>query len=202
VDDLAGLELRILFESKLIGFCACFAFGMLVHSVYQKKKKQHQQLQWRQQRESEGGEFSSSSEGRFYAVRFRPNTEIKAALEQFVKDNEIRAGGIVSCVGSTAKATLRLSNAKAGNAGPLLETKTMCEIVSFSGTVSSTGGMHVHMSLGDDKGQVIGGHLISALVNTTCELVIVDLIDCDFDRVMDKETGFKEMEVVRTKRFS
>ncbi len=40
-----------------------------------------------------------------------------------------------------------------------------------------------------------GGHLMSAVVHTTCELVLLHLLDFDFKREMDEATGYKELVV-------
>lgn len=65
------------------------------------------------------------------------------------------------------------------------------EIVSLTGTINTMGGelyTHIHMSAGNDKGQVFGGHLNRAVVSATCELVI-DIIDGVVDRAFDEGTG-------------
>ena len=65
------------------------------------------------------------------------------------------------------------------------------EIVSLTGTVSTMNGefyAHIHMSAGDDKGSVFGGHLNAALVSATCEMVI-RVIDGQVDRCFDEEIG-------------
>lgn len=49
------------------------------------------------------------------------------------------------------------------------------EIVSLTGTVTTKAGAcyaHLHMSAGDDKGLVVGGHLNEARVSATCEMVV------------------------------
>ena len=65
------------------------------------------------------------------------------------------------------------------------------EIVSLVGTISTMNGeiyCHFHMSAGDDKGQVFGGHLNKAIVSATCELVMT-IIDGEVDRKFDEEIG-------------
>ena len=65
------------------------------------------------------------------------------------------------------------------------------EIVSLTGTVSTMNGafyQHLHMSAGDDKGHVFGGHLNKAVVSATCEMVI-RVIDGLVDRYHDEEVG-------------
>ena len=71
------------------------------------------------------------------------------------------------------------------------EFKGYFEIVSLTGTINTMDGefyTHIHMSAGNDKGEVFGGHLNKAIVSATCEMVI-DIIDGNVDRNYDEETG-------------
>ena len=65
------------------------------------------------------------------------------------------------------------------------------EIVSLTGTINTMDGAfycHLHMSAGNDKGEVFGGHLNRAVVSATCEMVIT-LVDGTVDRAFDVEIG-------------
>lgn len=63
------------------------------------------------------------------------------------------------------------------------------------GTVSING-CHIHISLGDKDGSVIGGHLVEGcLVNTTAEICIEELNEYKFTRELDENTGYKELIV-------
>ena len=65
------------------------------------------------------------------------------------------------------------------------------EIVSLTGTINTMNGAfytHLHMSAGNDKGEVFGGHLNRAVVSATCEMV-VDVLDGTVDRQYDPVTG-------------
>lgn len=65
------------------------------------------------------------------------------------------------------------------------------EIVSLTGTINTMNGdyySHLHMSAGDNKGMVFGGHLNKAVISATCELVI-NIIDGSVDRYKDDATG-------------
>lgn len=65
------------------------------------------------------------------------------------------------------------------------------EIVSLTGTINTMNGepyIHIHMSAGNDKGEVYGGHLNKAVVSATCEMVM-NVIDGAVDRYFDEEIG-------------
>ncbi len=65
------------------------------------------------------------------------------------------------------------------------------EIVSLTGTINTMNDdfyAHLHMSAGNDKGEVFGGHLNRAIVSATCEMII-NIIDGKVDRYHDDEIG-------------
>ena len=65
------------------------------------------------------------------------------------------------------------------------------EIVSLTGTITTMDGqfyLHLHMSAGDSKGAVFGGHLNKAVISATCEMVI-HVINGTVERYHDPEIG-------------
>ena len=65
------------------------------------------------------------------------------------------------------------------------------EIVSLTGTVTTQDGKfyaHLHMSAGDREGKVFGGHLNSATVSATCEMVVW-VLDGRVERQFDEQVG-------------
>ncbi|MBS4980456.1 MAG: DNA-binding protein [Lachnospiraceae bacterium] len=65
------------------------------------------------------------------------------------------------------------------------------EIVSLTGTINTMNDefyCHLHMSAGNEKGEVFGGHLNRAVISATCEMVI-NVIDGKVDRYRDEEIG-------------
>ena len=74
------------------------------------------------------------------------------------------------------------------------------EIVSLVGTVSGGEGGHLHISLSDSKGKVIGGHVVGDLfIYTTAEVVLGECERVRFEREDDKETGYNELVVYAEK---
>ena len=65
------------------------------------------------------------------------------------------------------------------------------EIVSLAGTINTKDDefyCHLHLSAGNDKGEVFGGHLNRAVVSATCEM-IVTCIDGRVERQFSDEIG-------------
>lgn len=76
--------------------------------------------------------------------------------------------------------------------------KEHMEIVSLVGTLSSTSGHHLHISLSNKDGQVFGGHVFGELnVFTTAEVVIGECVDLNFLRQFDHQSGYDELVVNR-----
>lgn len=68
------------------------------------------------------------------------------------------------------------------------------EIISLVGTISANG--HLHGSLSDKDGHVIGGHIVGDLfVYTTAEIVIGECSALKFKREHDYQSGYKELVV-------
>lgn len=65
------------------------------------------------------------------------------------------------------------------------------EIVSLTGGVTRMKGapyLHLHMSVADRDGTVVGGHLDRAVVSATCEIML-DVADGSVDRAFDADIG-------------
>ena len=135
---------------------------------------------------------SASGRLKTYALRLRPGQDLRRELEGFAKARGLRAGFVLTAVGSLTKAALRLADQPDATA---FEGKF--EIVSLVGTLSPDG-VHLHASLSDKTGRTIGGHLVEGcVIYTTAELVIGEIEGVEFTREQDAETGYKELRVRR-----
>ena len=133
-----------------------------------------------------------------FALRLCPGDDLIKSLLEYIQSKSISAAFILTCVGSLRQAKVRLAGASASAEEEFIVINEPVEIVSLVGTLSSLGGMHIHVSLADSKGKVVGGHLTSesAIVHTTVELVIGSCDNLSFCRKFDNSTGYKELHIV------
>ena len=125
-----------------------------------------------------------------FALRLHPKQDLKKELIKFTKDNNIQAGFILTCVGSLSRATLRMADETI-----IKDFEKRFEINSLVGTLSQDGA-HLHISLSDETGAEIGGHVKDGcLIYVTAEIIIGELEDAKFSREFDGQTGFKELVI-------
>mgnify|MGYP003289285828 FL=1 len=127
--------------------------------------------------------------GNTIVARIDRGEEILTALQEIAEAEDIRLASI-SALGATNDFTVGVYNVdeKQYHAN---DFKGNFEIVSLTGTVSTMDGRfyaHLHMSAGDEKGQVFGGHLNRAVVSAVCEMVIT-VIDGTVGRSFSPEIG-------------
>lgn len=137
----------------------------------------------------------TSQQQNMYVLRLKPHADLKQSIAEFAKANSIKAGVIVTCVGSLEQYNLRFANQPDGS-----KATGHFEVLSLSGTFSDSG-LHLHLSVADSLGKTIGGHLLDEnLVYTTIELVVADLSDLEFTREVDSAYGYPELAIKRKKK--
>ncbi len=125
-----------------------------------------------------------------HAFRLKPGQDLRKEIEAYVKENNITAGWMATCVGSLTNYNIRFANQQNGNTGT-----GHFEIVSLVGTVS-TNGSHIHISVSDSTGRTIGGHLLQGnIIYTTAEIVIQSSPNLIFKREKDGSTAWEELQV-------
>ena len=102
----------------------------------------------------------------YKCFRLTKGMDLKKEIENYAIDNKV-SGVIISCVGSLSKLVIRLADGKS-----ILEKEDSFEIVSITGTLSQDG-VHIHISVSDNNGNTIGGHLKDGcIINTTAEVCL------------------------------
>ena len=113
--------------------------------------------------------------------------ELKSEILSISNENNINAGIILSSAGSLSKLKIRLDDGI-----KIFEVVEPLEIISLNGTISKER-IHLHISCSKTNGEVIGGHLIEGVINTTCELVIGIIETVSFKGEFDEKTGYNEL---------
>jgi uncharacterized protein len=125
-------------------------------------------------------------------VRLSPGADLRLALETLLRQHGASAAYVLQGIGSLSVAQLRL----AGRPAPS-ELRGDLEILTLAGSLSPDGA-HLHMSVSDADGRVIGGHACAGCtVRTTAEILIALLPQHRFRRALDDDTGFPELSIAR-----
>jgi predicted DNA-binding protein with PD1-like motif len=131
-----------------------------------------------------------SNHERVVAFRLKPGEDLQKGIEKVVKQYDIKAGWINTCVGSLTNYQIRFANQPKSDSG-----SGHFEIVSLVGTLSVMGS-HIHLSLSDSTGKTIGGHLMEGCkIYTTAEIVVTASDRFDFEREEDGTTPWKELQI-------
>lgn len=138
---------------------------------------------------------------RTHALRLAPGDDLKRAILEFCAARKLPNAFVLTCVGSLRAAKLRLANhtslLRASSNAVLDLPNQKFEICSLVGTVSRMGeGCHLHVSLADARGDVVGGHALDGCeVFTTCEIVLGSASEFVFTRELDPRTGYDELVI-------
>jgi uncharacterized protein len=128
---------------------------------------------------------------KIFALRLKPDQDLRESLQEFAQDNSIQAGFILTAIGSLKQATIRFTNQSNSTAleGPF-------EIISLAGTLSIYG-VHLHIAISNETGEIIGGHLSNgSIIYTTAEIVMGESKKFIFCRKFDEQTGYNELKIL------
>ncbi len=126
-------------------------------------------------------------------IRLLPGADLRRAIEDAVAAAGWGSAFVVAGIGSLSAAQIRF--AAAADATPL---RRDLEIVGLAGTVSPDGA-HLHITVADSGGAVLGGHVAyGCVVRTTAELLLASSAEWSLARRLDPATGYCELVVTRT----
>ena len=121
-------------------------------------------------------------------LRLQPGEEVRTTLREWLSAQRIDAAAITCAVGSLTHAHIRYANRADG-----IMTTADLEVLSLSGTLSIHG-MHLHLSVADRDGKMLGGHMLDGcIVRTTLELVLQEIDGVRMLRIKDEQSGYEEL---------
>jgi len=124
------------------------------------------------------------------ALRLDPGDDLRAAVVAALLASGHEAGYVLQGIGSLSVAQLRY----AGQPQPDTLRGDL-EILTLAGSISADGA-HLHMSVSDAQGRVLGGHVCAGcVVRTTAELLLALLSGQRFTRELDQRTGYPELKI-------
>jgi predicted DNA-binding protein with PD1-like motif len=129
-------------------------------------------------------------------LRLGSGEDLRAALEAVLQRAECagyEAAFVTAGIGSLERAQIRYAGRPAPEtiAGDL-------EILTLSGSLARHGA-HLHISVADPAGRVIGGHVAhGCVIRTTAEILVTLLPGWSFTRAPDTTTGYDELVVRST----
>ena len=127
--------------------------------------------------------------GRTYIFRMKKGEDLLAAIVDFCPDNQIKCG-VINAIGAVQNATMGYYNQKKKKYDKHVLDEEL-EIASLMGNVSIMDNrpmVHAHITLSDDEGGIIGGHLMSGTKIFACEIFIQELVGNPKVRKKDKAT--------------
>lgn len=127
--------------------------------------------------------------GNKYILRLEQGEEVVTKLKEFCKEQNIKLGWIkgIGAVNEVKVGIFKVDE-------KVYYTKELrgdYEITSLLGNISTMDGevyLHLHINLSDDEYKTYGGHLDSAIISATGELVI-EAIDGIVDREFNQDIG-------------
>ena len=127
---------------------------------------------------------------RNYTFRLKAGQDLFDSISLFLQENQVQAGCILSGVGSLTHVALRFANQENH-----ANFEGYFEIVSITGTVSIHGS-HLHLSVSNEEGTTIGGHLdLGCKIYTTAEIVIAAFEDVVYKREYAQDSGYEELVI-------
>lgn len=134
--------------------------------------------------------------GNDIVLRLDPGEEVCASVLAVAKKENIPCAS-VSAIGATNDFTVGVFDLTKKSYDLFKYDDGNYEIASLTGSLSTMNGepyQHLHMVCAGGKGQVAAGHLVSATISLTAEIMI-HVIDMKAERVKNPDIGINQITV-------
>ncbi len=128
--------------------------------------------------------------GRCWIGRLPFKGDLLASLEAFAVEKQVQAGW-VNVIGAVEKAVTGFYDQEKREYNHLQFDEEL-EIVSCMGNISMREGRpaaHLHITLGDNRGRLFGGHLVQGTIVFAGEFFMQELQGPRLNRSFDEDTG-------------
>ncbi|MEA2622943.1 MAG: uncharacterized protein QOH61_1853 [Chloroflexota bacterium] len=156
-----------------------------------------------------GVEAAEARPGRIVVGRLHPGTDMISGLEAACDQHGVRFAAVLSCYGSLSSAGFKFLQVPDGESHPRLMPHRVERRVEFMGgqglvceRPDGSRETHLHGSISDETGAVLGGHFDPGLnpVFNNMDFVIQELRDVSLIREHDAVTNTVEMRVEQLPR--
>ncbi len=139
---------------------------------------------------------------RSHSLRLLPGQDLLSGIMKVVNDKQLKAAWIISCVGSLDQYSIRYANQPDIDVGQghfeivsLVGTMTVVDATPDPGSTIA-GAWHIHISIGDETGKTISGHLATnSTIYTTAEIQIGYSCNVEYSRAVDGTTPYDELQI-------
>lgn len=146
----------------------------------------------------EGVWYKEAKPCRSFMIKILPGGDLVEKLSETVKELGVAHAVIVSAIGSVSEARFR--GIKTGATLPITvprmtvhEIDYPLELLGLNGNIfpdeNGEPDCHLHIQLSKSSGEVLGGHLFTAKVFATCEIMITELSAEGIERHFSKAGG-------------
>ena len=129
----------------------------------------------------------------YLVFRLLPGEDLYEGIIKKAVEQHLKAGALISAVGCVKEICIRSADGHT-----VYREVNDFEVTALSGSISEDG-VHIHIQLCDKDMRCLGGHLLTGTtVNTTMEIVILNLEnEYRLSREFDDNTGYDELVVTK-----
>lgn len=134
-------------------------------------------------------------EGNLIILRLDKGEEIFSSTMAVCRSLNVRCG-IISGLGAVSSCTMGVYDVEEKKYYQN-EFKGAFEVANLTGNVTTKDGecyLHIHITLGDDKGSAFGGHLNEAIISVTAE-IFIQTFSLEVERKVDGAIGLNVLAI-------